>query len=667
MSEVRYRPVSPFATFLVIAAALSLPNVASAGVGFQPVNPDELKMTSEPQAPGAPAIILYREVYRDDNRNTPHEDNYVRIKILKEEGRKYANVEIPFTKGVENIIGLKARTIKPDGSIVEFDGKVFEKIVVKSRGRGILVKAFTLPAVEVGGIIEYAYTIDYKGNDYHIYYVYDSHWMLSEELFTKTAKFSLRPEYGQQNQFHLRWTWQQLPKDATPKADPRGIIEMEAHNIPAFQEEDFMPPENELKSRVDFIYDLELPENDPDKFWKRIGKKRNSAMESFVGKRKAMEEAVAQIVSPSDAPEVKLRKIYERVQKLRNLSYEIQKTEQEEKREKEKSPTNVEDVWKRGYGDGWQLTWLFLGLARAAGFDASGCLVSDRRNYFFNRNLMQSGQLDENVVLVKFNGKDLYFAPGAAFTPFGLLEWSETGVVGLRLDSDGGKWIQTTLPEASESQIRHEGKLKMTETGDLEGQLTVTYTGLEAMYRRLEERHEDETARKKYLEESLKEQIPAASEVELKNQPDWTSSETALVAVLDLKIPGWVSSAGKRAMLPMGFFSAREKNIFEHTNRTYQIYFEYPYEKIDDVTVELPPGWQVTSTPPQKTEDGKVVLYNLKAESGQGTVHVVRKLDIDLLLLDPKYYGALRSFFQMVRTGDEQQILLQPSQASASN
>jgi hypothetical protein len=56
---------------------------------------------------------------------------------------------------------------------------------------------------------------------------------------------------------------------------------------------------------------------------------------------------------------------------------------------------------------------------------------------------MQSEKLNANVVLVKLNGKDLYFDPGAAFTPFGLLTWSETGTPGLRLDKDGGSWIMT--------------------------------------------------------------------------------------------------------------------------------------------------------------------------------------------------------------------------------
>ncbi len=88
MSTRRSLALLAFAFLLVTAPVF-------AGVGFQPVSPDELKMTSDPAAPGAPAIILYRELDRYDDR-VPHEDNYFRIKILKEEGRKYGDVEIPF-------------------------------------------------------------------------------------------------------------------------------------------------------------------------------------------------------------------------------------------------------------------------------------------------------------------------------------------------------------------------------------------------------------------------------------------------------------------------------------------------------------------------------------------------------------------------------------------
>jgi hypothetical protein len=324
-------------------------------------------------------------------------------------------------------------------------------------------------------------------------------------------------------------------------------------------------------------------------------------------------------------------------------------------------------VWKRGYGNGMQLTWLFLALARAAGFESYGCWVSNRNKYFFSPAVMDAGRLDANVVLVKLNGKDLYFDPGAMFTPFGLLTWPETGTQGMRLDADGGKWIQTTLPESTESQIQRQARLKLSDSGDLEGKLTVTYIGLEAMYRRLEMRNADDVARKKFLEDQIKEQVPAASELELTNKPDWAATETPLVAELGMKVPGWASTAGKHALLPVGFFTVHERRIFEHANRVHPIYFDYPYQKVDDVSVELPTGWQVSSMPQPQVSEGHVVSYNLKVESGNGTVHVMRKLNVDFLMLEPKYYGPLRSFFQVVRTGDEEQVLLQPGTASARN
>ncbi|HVR27646.1 MAG TPA: hypothetical protein VMU26_30490, partial [Candidatus Polarisedimenticolia bacterium] len=87
----------------------------------------------------------------------------------------------------------------------------------------------------------------------------------------------------------------------------------------------------------------------------------------------------------------------------------------------------------------------------------------------------------------------------------------------------------------------------------------------------------------------------------------------------------------------------------------------------DDVTIDLPLGWQVQTLPPPQKQDGHVVVYNLEAEKDATSVHLSRRLTVDLMLLDAKYYMALRNFFQVVRTGDEEQIVLQPGTASASN
>jgi len=151
--------------------------------------------------------------------------------------------------------------------VVVGDGKVFEKELVKGRGARVLAKAFTLPDVEVGCVIEYFFTIDF---DEHR--LFASSWILSNELFTKKAQFSLKPYQGTYVRYTLGWSWHDLPAGAEPKEGSDHIIRMEARNIPAFQTEDYMPPPNELKSRVNLIYEEGIAEKDQDSFWKRIGK-----------------------------------------------------------------------------------------------------------------------------------------------------------------------------------------------------------------------------------------------------------------------------------------------------------------------------------------------------------------------------------------------------------
>lgn len=638
-------------TLLAIVAGLPLTVQNASGDEWKPVTPEELKMTTLAEAPGAPAVILYREVNRDDGR-TPHEDNYVRIKVLTEEGRKYANVEIPFFKDSGNVHNLKGRSVRPDGSVVPFDGKVIEQTIVKAKGVKYLAKTFTLPDVQVGSVIEYHYTIDFNEG-----YVYDSRWVLSEELFTKAAKFSLKANQD----FALRWSWPQgLPTGTQPPKDDHGTIRMDSNSIPAFQTEDYMPPETALKYRVDFIYSEGIPEKDAAKFWKDYAKKQFGSVEDFVNKKKAMEQAVAQTVGASDSPEVKLQKIYARVQQLRNTTFEREKTEQELKREKQKEVNNVEDVWKRGYGDGRQITWLFLGMVRASGFEASPVLVSRRNVTFFNNNVMNPRELDDNVVQVMLNGKELYFDPGTAFTPYGMLPWWETMAPGLKLSKDGGAWVQAPLTDSSMTKIERKAVLKLDNEGTLEGKLAVTYSGSEAQALRMDERGEDDTSRKKVLEDMVKEMVPVGIEVELAHQPDWKSSSATMIAEYTLKVPGWVSGAGKRALLPVGLFSAPEKGLFENAGRTHMVYFHYPYQKVDDVTIELPLGWKVGSLAKPVDNDAKAAVYTMKVEEQNGTLHLSRTLRSELMMIPTDSYVALRGFFQGVRTGDEEQVVLQP-------
>jgi len=634
--------------FILSVFTLTIP-AAWAGEDWLPVTPEELKMTGEPKAPGAPAIYLYRQVDRDDTDY--REQDYYRLKILTEEGRKYADVEIPFLKGFANIKNVQARTIHPDGSIVNFDGKIFEKTIVKARDVKFLAKTFTMPNVQVGSIIEYRYTQVYPQG-----FISDSRWLLSEELFTKRAKFSLH----RSDRFSLQTSFPRgLPEGSKPPVDDRHFIRLETENIPAFQIEDYMPPQDEMKFRVEFMY-TDNREKDSQQFWKDESKRLYFSVDDFTNRRKAMEQAVAQIVSPTDTPEQKLRKIYDRCQKVRNTTFERDKTAEEHKRENLKEIQNVEDVWKRGYGNGSEITWLFLALARAAGFDATPVMISTRERHFFNPKMMNPDDLNTNVVRVKLDGKDLYFDPGIAFAPFGLLPWYESNVSGLIIDKDAPSWITTPMPAPLESGQERKASFQLDETGSLTGKVSITFKGLSALRRRIDESDEDDADRKKYLEEEIKSAIPVPIDVELTNSPDWNSSSPTLVAEYNVKISGWSSAAGRRTLLAVGLFGGGEKHTFEGSNRVHPIYFAFPYSDVDDVTIEPPKGALISNVPTPAHVDMKVCTYSANTENRGGAIHLNRSVMFDIRMVDPKYYAALRQFFQAVRNGDEQQVVLSP-------
>jgi hypothetical protein len=61
---------------------------------FQEPTREELQMTSDPKAPGAAAVYLDREIRNDNQGHFISE--YARIKVLSEQGKEWATVEVPY-------------------------------------------------------------------------------------------------------------------------------------------------------------------------------------------------------------------------------------------------------------------------------------------------------------------------------------------------------------------------------------------------------------------------------------------------------------------------------------------------------------------------------------------------------------------------------------------
>ena len=152
--------VKLFLRFVLLGCLISVvPPLRMSAAEFPAITPEEKALSSVPQQPDAPAVVLYREEITDDTKN--FRTVYVRLKILTPAGLKYAEVDIPSEPNPFTISQLSGRTVHDDGSIVSLEDQAVDKIITTDHGVRERVKTFTLPAVKVGSILDYRYSLHF--------------------------------------------------------------------------------------------------------------------------------------------------------------------------------------------------------------------------------------------------------------------------------------------------------------------------------------------------------------------------------------------------------------------------------------------------------------------------------------------------------------------------
>src|SRR5215467_1838630 len=248
---------------LTYILVLSLPQkvTSQAPASWSPISKEELELKDNSLEPGAPAMVLYREVQTDNNKSL--DTHYTRIKIFNERGKKYADVEIPYLENRTEVENIQARTVAPDGQSTAFDGRVFDKVVVKTRRFRINVKAFTLPNVQAGSILEYSYSVHWHSDFPDVikhpanYFIPGSiaypaaHWDVERELFVRRAHFVLHPL---SHHAPIQARLLRLPKVTEPLQQADGTLQMNLENIRGIHEEEHSPPEEALTGEVYLFY-----------------------------------------------------------------------------------------------------------------------------------------------------------------------------------------------------------------------------------------------------------------------------------------------------------------------------------------------------------------------------------------------------------------------------
>ena len=632
--------------------------------------PEELSMTSQPQVPGAPAVYLFREETSEDNLHMY--SVYVRLKVLNEAGKEHANVELRYFAGTasnDTIDSIAGRTIEPDGSIVPFTGKPYQKLIVKQNSGRYMAKVFTMPDVNVGSILEYRYKIRW---DDHYYAA--PQWMVQSELFERKAHFQWRPsntaqylinERGQ-NASTIAWT-PILPEGVTiqqtklPQVgvhDGQTTFDLSVQDIAPQPEEEFMPPISSFTYRVLFYY---TPFRSPAEYWKNQGTFWARNQDKFIGPGPAVRGAAAEFTSGAATSDAKLRKLYDAVEQLENTDFTRRRSSGEDKAEGLRETHTADDVLLHRRGDSKQLAELFIGLARAAGFKAWPMLVTNRDRHIFFPSYLSFSQLDDIVAIVNVDGKEQFFDPGSRFCPFGHLAWKHTMAGGLRA-AEGGATVATTPNEPyTASRTQRVANLTLDDRGDVHGTIKMTYIGSPALGWRQHALVGDQASLDHDLRESVEALVPHGLEVKVTSVEKLTSYEQPLEVSFNVSGPA-ASSTGKRLLLPADLFEANSRPIFPHEKRDVGVYFEYPHMVQDAVRINFPSTLSVESMPKSdKLQYSKSAAYNVITEQSPTSYTVRRNFLLGEIVFPTNEYPELRGFYRQVESKDQEALVLKLS------
>ena len=610
---------------------------------FRPATPAELAMKDVDYAPGAAAVILDWIEVDDDTQSVSSE--YYRIKVLTDEGKKYADVEVPYFAGYPvngRVTDISGRTIQPDGKIVPFDGKVYDKILLKGAGLRLRAKTFSLPAVQAGSIIEYRYQRRWAA-----LLLMNTLWSIQRDIPVLHARMSLKP-FDSNGEYSSFFTYHNLPTGKVPEPGKgrEKVYELDLTNVPVYQNEEFAPPEDSLKTRVTFYYTSSRV--DPAKFWAAQSAEWNKSIENWIGKPDRV-RSHAQPLAGKEPMET-LRNIYAKVQTFKNLSFEDEPTENDKK--------NPADVVTKAEGYRSEITRTFVALARGAGLEANIVRVAPRDRFFFSPTVPDAEQMDAEIAAVSIAGQTHYFDPGTPTAPFGVISWEKSNVPGVRIAKGAAANFETVAEQKPDDAVRRRSADLRLNGDVLEGSVTATFTGQEALRRRLRTWGDDEAERTKDLEDEAKEWFPAGATVKLAQVTGATSHNEPLVAKFDVTLPNFVSAAGSRTILPISVFASNAKNPFSSATRTYPIYFHYSRREEDEVKVTLPESLALAELPkPAKIDAGALVYANAVKQDG-AAITFTRSVTVDTMLIEPQYYRSVRNFFSSMVAADQKPLVL---------
>jgi hypothetical protein len=615
--------------------------------GWPVISPEDLVMKDNQAKPGSSAMILMKRESRDDVKGVWQ--TFYRIKIFTENGRDYGDIEIPYVPNAFEVDDIFARVIQPDGSSTEFKGPIYEKTLARRQKSRVMAKTFTLPNVGPGVIIDYRYIMKSKSASPP-----EGPWALQERLFVRRVDIEWRPQ-TKDGPLEPQWRVlaRSLPGGANLIPDEKGVMRATLKDIPAFEEEPFMPPEETVKMRY-VLFRTFGSVVDPETYFK-------NQINDYIGKPGAFSSVVKEMFSAQDSADAKVQKIYKAIQeRIRNLSYEEIYTKQERKRESIKERKSAQDVWRLGYGREEEIVFLFVAMCRAAGFTADPIGVIQRDGQFYDAEMPKIQQINGWVAAVDLPAGSKPFDPGVRFAPSGWISWPKEGVPGIRFGIARVAHVELPWGRTDRNRLRRDVTLTLQADGSADVRLVTAYSGEDAVERRNDFFDLPKSERDQLLRKELKEAFPSAEIEEIKWEGMDDESNDANVSY-HFRLLHAAQISGSRLVLEPRLF--QQRSPFPNWGRKHPVYLRRAIDTQQEFRIVPPPGYQLDQGPEPRDykltlRDGTIGTYTATTSQNSGSIVHTTQLSTSVIYIVPQEYPQVKRFYDQVAASERTYVIL---------
>lgn len=653
-------------------------------IKFGKVSEEELKMSVYASDTSATALILYddgkSEVAYDNStdRFILTSDRVVRIKILKERGKKYADINLSlysFNQTKEELRGIDGVTfnlengkmvkteLKKDGIFRERENKYWESVKI------------SLPAVKVGSVIDLKYTvfspllwnlqpwtfqysIPVKWSHFYVeypeYFSYNQstrgyHPLTSTKTGTKSESINYTETY--QTKAGLQGMTGSI-NERVSRSIPyiASTFDYIGKDVPAIKEEPYSTTMDNFTTRVVF----ELAQTD----FTKIGgdfKNYTNTWESIAEDLDKDEDFGGQI-NGGNFVEDEVKKITtgltDDMQKLTALYSYVQKNIKWDKYRGYQTSQTLKKTFNDKTGNTADINLLLLVMLQKAKITAHPVILSTRDNGIIHPAHPTLSECNYVVVKATIGDKPVFLDATDPLIPAGQLPLG-------CMNGNGFAIFKGTAEETPISTVKTQSSMSVMlelKDGKLLGSATSRISGQEAYNFRSDIK--DAGGKKEYFEK-LKNKTKEIEYLDFKYS-NVDSLYSPLDKTYNFSLNEGLSEDNSIIYLDPVLFGKITENPFTAPTRTYPI--DFGVASLDNYTINfsIPEGYKVEELPKSKNmilgeNDGK---FTYTVGQVDNRIMVKIRFSIDKTIFLPEEYPTLKEFFDKVVANEAEQIVL---------